>query len=202
MQLRLESKTFYYQVETKPGVICPFAFTFKDNLPFSISLIKWSYSIPSSVNDGYGWPKTPLEVTVDNICEAERGCPVQLTTPVVARSVTGSVKNFSHLPVNLCIQFQGSLVVGDVSHLTDEQIAIYTSLDGTQRALLSLPQLGQNLLGLPTTINENAEPKALPTSDCNALLLGDLFEASGEGLVQVEKIKQLSEHLLKKGWRR
>lgn len=212
LNLRLEEKTFTYKVTTKPGQIATFSFIFKDGLPLSIRQIRWSYSIPGSVSDGYGWPKTPLRVSIDNLCTDETSSPLDFSnTPVVAPGATGCVKNESHIPVDLCLHFQGLLVMGDVTGLTSEQIALYSTLDTSQRAALAfgmsspgMPALGVTPAATPA-LTERAAPALTQresTQDQESLMAGDLFLASKSGIIPVDAITALSEFLLGRGWKR
>jgi len=208
LNIRAEEKNMSFKVATKPGATTPFVLPFKDNLPFCIKSIKWNYMVSAGVSDptGYGWPKIPLEVTVDAICNGETASPVIFTTPIVMRGVTGSVCNRTHLPVELCIQFIGLLVSGDISGLPDQQIAAYASLDASQRGLLALPHLlgaTTNIMSLP----ENKQPLALTTKETSSedkvsLMIGDLFQAAVSLKIPLENLPQLAEVLVKKGWAR
>jgi hypothetical protein len=210
LNVRAEEKTITFKVTTKAGVTTPFAFPFKDNMPFCIKSIKWNYMVPQGVSDpsGYGWPKVPLEITVDTICDGETASPVIFNTPIVMRGVTGSVCNRSHLPVELCIQFVGLLVSGDISGLHDQQIAAYASLDNSQRGLLALPQLLGNVSGGMLSLPEISKPlpalatKETPLEDKVSLLIGDLFQAAITLKIPLENLPQLAEALIKKGWSR
>jgi hypothetical protein len=207
LNIRAEEKVLTYKVSTKSGSTTPFVFSFKNELPFCIKSIKWNYSIPPGTVDssGYGWPKVPLEITVDTICEEETASPVTFTTPVVARGVSGTVKNRAHLPVELCIQFVGLLVSGDLAGLPDQQIAAFASLDSSQRGMLALPHLlGNNPMH---SLPESKPMAALPAKENTAedklsLMIGDIFQAAKTLKLPMENLSQLAEALVQKGWAR
>jgi len=210
LNIRAEEKIMSFKVAAKPGATTPFALPFKDNFPFCIKSIKWNYMVSPGVSDptGYGWPKIPLEVTVDTICSSETSSPVNFATPIVMRGVTGSVCNRTHLPVELCLQFIGLLVSGDISGLPDQQIAAYASLDTSQRGLLALPQLLGTIPGNMLSLPEDNKPLPALTSketsleDKLSLLIGDLFQAAVSLKIPLENLPQLAEVLVKKGWAR
>lgn len=209
LNIRAEEKIMSFKVATKPGATTPFSLPFKDNLPFCIKVIKWNYMVSPGVSDstGYGWPKIPLEVTVDTICDGETASPVSFVTPVVMRGVTGSVCNRTHLPVELCLQFVGLAVSGDIAGLLDQQIAAYASLDSSQRGLLALPQL---MGAVPGMLSLTEAPNTMPaltsseisSEDKLSLLIGDLFQAAVGLKIPLENLPQLAEILIKKGWAR
>lgn len=209
LNIRAEEKVMSFKVATRPGATTPFVLPFKDNLPFCIKVIRWNYMVSPGVSDptGYGWPKIPLEVTVDTICNSETASPVSFVTPVVMRGVTGSICNRTHLPVELCLQFVGLIVSGDIAGLLDHQIAAYASLDSSQRGLLALPQL----MGMvPNMLSLAETPRAMPALTSNeissedklSLLIGDLFQAAVGLKIPLENLPQLAEILIKKGWAR
>jgi len=209
LNIRAEEKILTYKVTTRPGTTTPFVFPLKNELPFCIKSIKWNYSIPPGATDpsGYGWPKVPLEITIDTICNDETASPISFATPVIVREVAGSIKNRAHLPVELCIQFIGLLVSGDLAGLPDQQIAAFMSLDASQRGLLALPHLLGNNSQQMYSLTE-AKPMAALTSkesspeDKLSLLLGDLFQIAVALKIPVESLPQLAEALIKKGWSR
>lgn len=208
LNIRAEEKTFSFNISTKAGKVTPFLFQFRNELPLCIKTIKGNYGIPPGVSDpsGYGWPKIPLQITVDTICTDETASPIVFSTPVIAREVSGTIKNMAHLPVELCIQFTGLLVSGDIAGLHDQQIAAFASLDATQRGMLALPHLLTNA-GAAFALPE-AKPVAALTSKENtaedklSLMIGDLFQATAELKIPTDSLPRLAEILIKKGWAR
>lgn len=212
LDIRAEEKTLTFKVSTKPGVVSAFSFPFKEGLPFCLKSIKWSYGIPPGVSDTYGWPKIPLQVTIDTICSQQTESPVVFTTPIVLRGVTGSVLNQAQLPVDLCLQFVGLLISGEFGHLTDHQIGAYASLDSSQRSMLALPLLmnSLNMASQEFVLGGPAETKSLPQlpdkkvngEDQLSLLIGDLFQLSSSLKLPTDSLVSLAEALIKKGWAR
>lgn len=188
-----KKKTLTYKISTQPGK--RELFTFGHNEIMAISRVDWSYSIPSSVRDDYGWPKQPLCVTIDDICQNEISSPLLLTRPLILENISGSVFNPSSIAVDLILNIYGDVFshTGDFSR---DQLALFAALP--QEQLLPL-MLGSSKGSLPMLTEQKPQ---LSNSDQFSMLSGDLFLASTEGMLSPDKVVALAKYLLDKGWQR
>jgi len=205
MNLRAEEKTISFKITTNPGSVTPFAFSiFKQNTPICVKTIKWSYEVPSYVRDvsGYGWPKKPLLVTIENVCNDEAASPITFVTPVVLREISGVIKNNAHLQVDLCLQINGLLLSGDaLREFSDEQLGAYAALDTVQRSMLTL----QNSVNLITALPDSKNKALALTTNNNAsdrlsLMIGDLFQIFSVENIPTDKVLKIANTLIEHGW--
>jgi len=155
---------------------------------FCLKRAEWRYSVPGGQLDDYGWPKVPMQISINGAMQDQTASPVVISPPALLKNkVEVSISNPSSLQVTIHLTITGTLVtpIGD-SALTSKEMLGYSLLDDSQKGMLALEeaatdrmrehlkQLGfdsqtqeQIMLGQSNTSNIN--PSALPSAVIKAL---------------------------------
>lgn len=199
-------KTFNLQILVEPGQQNVAQVQLDSNV-LCIEELEWCYSVDSNdrrtLKGGYGWPKHPLAISIDNCCSDETSSPVVLSPPVLKRAkVEVAVSNPSAVPVTLNLKVKGQLAIG--AELSDEEIIGYCMLDDNARGMLALQNAANYRLGAssaPTAPElTQTDLKALSVerdpNELRSLLIGDIVQSE----VKVEQMIKLAEYLIQQGW--
>lgn len=208
------SKSFELKVNVEPGQHNVAQVSLHHRV-LCIESLEWRYSIDPhdkrSQESNYGWPKQPLQVTIDGCCSNETSSPQSFKPPIVKRDrVEVKVYNPSALPVTLAITVTGTLATpGENYHVSDQELQGYCMLDDNARGMLALQAASDSLHSLGSAEAQTQalplpqeEPKALayerPTNELKSLMIGDLMQSK----IDIKDVIALTDYLLDKGWSR
>jgi len=206
MQLKFVERNLTYVVPTKPNQVTPFSFALKHDR-FCLKQIKWTYSIPT-ITDNYGWPRVPLRVSIESICQDEVGNPIVLTIPQVVDQFVGSVRNESTIPVNLTLSFDGIFVSGPgLAELDAHYLANFCMLEPAQKALLQIKQFHalEANSNSPLMLEEKTSRQlTMKHEDRSSILIGDLVQliSDNEIEIKISDLKKIADGLINRGWTR
>jgi len=211
-----EQKILQFPVEVKAGLAETLQYELGDAI-FCLEKVSWRYSVNASNAGDYGWPKTPMSVTVADAFSDETGSPHTFSPPKLLSSIDINVINPASIPVTTNIILEGTLITPNLGEVlpSHKELIGYVSLSPSQRGMLALN--GQMLLQMSQQVhaiagNESLSlnqdvAKALPASNFDegilmSLLIGDLAMCKLETPLELDVIRKLSKDLISKGWKR
>lgn len=184
---------------------------------FCLKSASWKYSVEPGNAGDYGWPKTPMRVTLADAFSDKTGSPQTFSPPKLLRSIDVNVINPASIPVTTSILLEGTLITPNLGEFlpSDKEILGYVSLSPSQRGMLDLNrqmlmQMSQQFHAItgsePLSLGQDVA-KALPTSDIDedllkSLLIGDLATCDLETPLELDVILKISKALISKGWKR
>lgn len=206
-----EEVNFTPAIVVKPGMSETHAISLGEAV-FCTKEISWKYSV-DGVDDGYGWPKQPMQITVADAFSQKTSSPQKFSPPKLLKEININIFNPSSIPVTTTLQISGTLVTPTLGEVLpqDQAIISYVSLDASQRGMLAInSQFMQEMRQLgatkaePKAIAETAEPLALTSSfdekTLISLLIGDIVSCGND--VDLTQIQELATKLVNKGWTR
>jgi hypothetical protein len=209
----------YNKIDFQPGEL------------FCLLKVSWKYEV-KTVTDNYGWPKAPLNISIQDAFTSETSSPQIFSPPKIIREkLEINIINPSPLEVVLHLKCFGTLVAPKANEiLSDKEILGYVLLDDSQKGMLALSEtivdnleerLGVDLRkSLPAGQAGSLEsiPKLLQTGAVKALPGSDqnLQEKTDEDLkslligdlvvaqtsLALDEITKLAEILIQKNWKK
>jgi hypothetical protein len=117
------------------------------NLPeggaFCLNKAEWKYSVGAGQIDPYGWPKSPLKISINKVLKDQTASPVEFNPPELLRDkIEITTVNPSTLRVTVHITIYGVLMspVAGEPLLSDKEILGYSLLDNSQKGMLALSE--------------------------------------------------------------
>jgi len=104
---------------------------------------EWKYSVGAGQIDPYGWPRSPLKISINNVLHDQTASPVEFSPPELLRDkIEISTANSSTLRVTVHITIYGVLMSPTAGEplLSDKEILGYSQLDDSQKGMLALSE--------------------------------------------------------------
>lgn len=206
------SKKFEHRIPVPAHQVETWMWEIPASLAFCLENVTWRYAVnhsdPKTFENGYGWPKTPLKVTIEPLLSAEVSPPDKLQPPkVFTGKVPVVVENPSDIPVTLILKLEGILVAKTgTEDVLESEILGYAMLEPSQRGMLAISQasIENKTVNAFQTSPQNALPANSPTlalpeissDECLSLMIGDIVRA------KTTEVEPLAEFLISRGWRR
>ena len=110
---------------------------------FCLKSAEWKYSVGGGQIDPYGWPRSPLKISINDVLREQTASPVNYSPPKLLRDkIEILVSNPSTLRVTVHITVCGVTVapVAGEPLLSDKEILGYSLLDDSQKGMLALSE--------------------------------------------------------------
>jgi len=110
---------------------------------FCLRKAEWKYSVGDGQIDPYGWPRSPLKISINKILQDQTASPVEFSPPELLRDkIEISTFNPSTLRVTVHIILYGVMMVPMAGEplLSDKEILGYSLLDDSQKGMLALSE--------------------------------------------------------------
>lgn len=176
--------------------------------------VSWKYGVSNS-QDNYGWPKSPLKISVSGLFTDRIETPFKISPPkLLIDQIEIAASNPSSLDVKLYFNLKGILVTPyENESLSLKEILGYILLDNNQKGLLALSESKQNIdetiltsflfgkLPLDKLSSQQKSIEFLADSESLiSLMIGDLVTFKSESPMNIEVIQELAKYLINKKW--
>lgn len=194
---------------------------------FCLKEISWKYGVDNNLQDGYGWPRCGLMVTLDGAFKDRVESPYKASPPKILQQLEFKILNPSSLRVKLYFTLKGQLVSqrGE-DPLSFKEILGYILLNDNQKGILALTEAfsSKNELSLDSILTSLAGgnlpafsernnlqlPNSKPIASLSdeesviSLMIGDLvtFQSNQFEPLKVDHIRELAKYLVSKHWNR
>lgn len=104
---------------------------------------EWKYGVDAGQLDSYGWPRSPLKISINSALKDQTASPAIFSPPELLRDeVEISISNPSTLRVTVHITIYGVIVAPMAGEplLSDKEILGYSLLDDSQKGMLALSE--------------------------------------------------------------
>ena len=214
-----EDTTLQLTCTAKPAQSGKAFSSFLPNQVFCVQEVSWKYSVEAG-DDSYGWPKSPVKVTILGITENRVETPVKVSPPkLLTDSLQVEIQNPASLVVTVHFTIKGILATAkNNGAVSATEILGYALLDNNQRGMLALSgshnskQLGVEgsaflqMESQHTRALTMKQPLALEDEQSlNSLMIGDLVTyqpSQPEFALKLEQIRDLAKYLINKKWSR
>lgn len=145
-----EETTLKFPITCPRGIVTAHKISL-DGGYFCLKYMEWRYGVAGGQkdDDGYGWPKVPMQISVNNAINAKTESPVIFSPPTILRDeITIQINNPSALAVTVHLIMRGVKVspTDGSPILSDKEILGYSLLDDTQKGMLALQEAAADRL--------------------------------------------------------
>lgn len=132
-----------FDITSEPGNCGTAVHKLPEGGAFCLNKASWKYSVGAGQLDPYGWPRSPLKISINKVLKDQTASPAEFSPPELLRNAIEIVtSNPSTLRVTVHITLTGVLMspVAGEPALSDKEIMGYSLLDNSQKGMLALSE--------------------------------------------------------------